>query len=488
MIFQELKYQYKKIIGWGTGGAYEKYGRMYEKYMDYVIDSNPLKWETGIGALTIHSPEQLSSENSDECLIIIFSSFVEEIREGIKVKGNFDVIAGSVVNYFCEKKIQLSQKKELSEAFSELNWKQTVCCVSTMAYTTSVGGGNKFVSEQNSILKSEGYDVLQIVPLQYYCSFCEDGMIWLSCNEKTLGVYSLNDILIHMDRCRSMIIHSPNYAARLICKLYREMKALRRCLFYLHDFACVCSKRFLPVEDKACFDELRSECVNCEEGENRRKLSLEYQKLFYNDNVLLIAPSQIVADKVSEVYPKAALEVIPHYVYEVEEIKKQVNDKLKIAFLGAANKTKGYGEFKKVVCELKHLYEFYCFGKCSDKDKIDGVEYVEIHMEGNGEQLCMKEALNRYKIDLAYLGSLCCETYSFTYIEAYENAVSVLTTEMSGNICEAVKKNKNGYVAKDTDELVHFLKKGGSELREILLQQNRKIVNKSNNLKFLDYM
>ena len=100
----------------------------------------------------------------------------------------------------------------------------------------------------------------------------------------------------------------------------------------------------------------------------------------------------------------------------------------------------------------------------------------------------MKEALNRYKIDLAYLGSLCCETYSFTYIEAYENAVSVLTTEMSGNICEAVKKNKNGYVAKDTDELVHFLKKGGSELREILLQQNRKIVNKSNNLKFLDYM
>ena len=59
-------------------------------------------------------------ENSEECVIIIFSSFVEEIHEGIKLKGNFDVVAGSVVNYFCEAKIQLSQKKELSKVFSEL--------------------------------------------------------------------------------------------------------------------------------------------------------------------------------------------------------------------------------------------------------------------------------------------------------------------------------------------------------------------------------
>ena len=485
MIFEELKYQYKKIIGWGTGGAYDKQGRMYEEYIDYMIDSNPLKWGTEIGSLSIQSPDRLLLENSEECVIIIFSSFVEEIHEGIKLKGNFDVVAGSVVNYFCEAKIQLSQKKELSKVFSELNWNQTVCCVSTMAYTTSVGGGNKFVFEQNKILRSKGYEVLHIVPLQYYCSFCEDGMIWLTCNEKTLGIYSLSEILIHMDRCRSMIIHSPYYAVRSIGKIYKKMKALRWCLFYLHDFACVCSKRFLPVEDKECFEELKTECVNCEEGENRRKLSQEYQKLFYNDNVLLIAPSRIVADKVSEVYPKARLEVVPHYVYEIEETQKQVNQKLKIAFLGAANKTKGYEEFKKIVCELNHLFEFYCFGRCSDKDKIEGVEYVEIHMEGNDEHLCMKDALIQYEIDMAYLGSICCETYSFTYIEAFESAVYVLTTEMSGNICEAVKKNKNGYVAKDTDDLIYFLKKEDLELKDILLKQNRKIVKKHNNLIFL---
>ena len=100
MIFEELKYQYKKIIGWGTGGAYDKQGRMYEEYIDYMIDSNPLKWGTEIGSLSIQSPDRLLLENSEECVIIIFSSFVEEIHEGIKLKGNFDVVAGSVVNYF----------------------------------------------------------------------------------------------------------------------------------------------------------------------------------------------------------------------------------------------------------------------------------------------------------------------------------------------------------------------------------------------------
>ena len=59
---------------------------------------------------------------------------------------------------------------------------------------------------------------------------------------------------------------------------------------------------------------------------------------------------------------------------------------------------------------------------------------------------------------------------------------------MSGNICEAVKKNKNGYVAKDTDDLIYFLKKEDLELKDILLKQNRKIVKKHNNLIFLDYM
>ncbi|MCI8669502.1 MAG: glycosyltransferase [Lachnospiraceae bacterium] len=488
MIFKELKNQYKKIIGWGTTGAYEKYGRMYEKYMDYVIDSNPLKWGTGIGALTIYSPEQLLSENSEDCVIIIFSSFVEEIRENIKVKGNFNVIAGSTIDYFCKKRIELYQKQELSLVFLNINWNKVICCVSTMTSIVSViGGENKFVTDQNLLLKAEGYDILHLVPIQFYHSECEDEKIWITYNEKTLGIYSLNEIVTYIHKIKHMIIHSPCYGVSLIRKLYDAMD-LKYCLFYIHDFACVCSEYFLPVEGKDCFEELKRGCTGCKNETKRKKRFQEYEKLFYNNNVLLIAPSKIVADKVSIVYPEAHFEVIPHCVYDIVSVSRQINDKMKIAFVGAATKTKGYEEFKKLVCEFKNSYTFYCFGKCSDKDKIDGVEYVDIYMERSENQLCMLDAFKKYQIDMAYLGSTCCETYSYTYIEAFESGAYVLTTEKSGNICESVKMNQNGYVAKDTDDLICFLKKDALELKDILMKQSKIIVNKSNNLRFLDYM
>lgn len=488
MIFQELKYQYKKIIGWGTGGAYEKYGRIYEEYMDYVIDSDPLKWETGIGALTVYSPERLLSENSEECVIIIFSSFVEEIRENVKRRGNFDVIAGSTIDYFCKKRIGLYQKKELSSAFSNLDWNKVVCCVSTMTSIVSViGGENKFVADQNILLKARGFDILHLVPIQYYHSDCDDERIWITYDGMTLGIYSLNEIITYIHKIKRMIIHSPCYGVSLIRKIYNAME-LTSCLFYIHDFACVCSEYFLPIDGKDCFEELKKGCIGCKNEANRKKRLREYEKLFYNSNVLLIAPSKIVADKVSLVYPEAHFEVIPHCVYDIVSIPGQVNDKMKIAFVGAATKTKGYDEFKKIVLELKNLYKFYCFGRCSDNDKIDGVEYVNIYMERSEGRLCMLDAFENYQIDMAYLGSLCCETYSYTYIEAFESGVYVLTTEKSGNICESVKLNRNGYVAKDTEDLIRFLKKDDLELKDILLKQNKKIVNKSDNLRFLDYM
>lgn len=484
MIYQELKKRYKKIIGWGTGGAYDKYGKTYEEYLSYLIDSNSLKWGTTMGKVCIESPDYLLQEDSSECIIVIFSSYVSEICESIKSIGDFDVIAGNVVDYFCEKQVELYQTKESLQMLTKLNWNKVVCCVSTMAYTASVGGGNKFVTEQNRVLEANGYGVLHIVPVQYYQSFFEDEMLWITYNEKTLGVYSLNEIITYIEKCRTMIIHSPYYAIRLIRKIYNGMKKLRQCLFYLHDFACVCSRRFLPVEDKECFEELKKQCIDCKDGQNRMLLYHEYKKLFYNDNVLLIAPSQIVIDKVSQVYKEAHYKVIPHYEYEIDYAPKKVNNKLKIAFVGAATRVKGWEAFKKIVLELKDTYEFYCFGKCDDK--IDDVEYVEIHMEGTAEQLCMKDALIKYEIDMAYLGSICCETYSFTYIEAFECGTYVLTTEKSGNICESVKKNKNGYVAEDTDDLIRFLKKEDMELKNIILEQNRKAVNITYNLSFLD--
>lgn len=483
MIYEEFKKKYKKIIGWGTGGAYRKYGKPYSGFISYLIDNDSSKWDTMQDTLKIMSPEALEEES--DCIIIIFSEYVDEICSSIWEIGEFDVIDGRIADYFAINSISIYDRTDISMVMSEYKNQEIVCIISTMLYQISMGGGARFVKEQAKILKKSNYRVFHIVPIRFYKKCNRDReILWvLDENSKTLGMYYWDEINSCFSICNNLIIQTPWYAINEIYRIYQTLPQVKTCLFYMHDFSSVCSRHFLPADGQECFKMLENKCIGCKNSDKRMELYRHYSVFFSKKNVIAIAPSRICADILGRIYTIANIKVLPHYLYQIEETDKSENCKIKVAFIGKALKVKGWEDFKKIVSAYKDRFEFYCFGQCDDK--IEGVRYIDISFKTCGNQLSAKDALKKYQIDIAYLGSVVCETYSYTYVEAFENSVYILTTMQSGNVCEEVKKNKNGYVGESIEDVINWLRQDNIEIRKIVLQNVKTAVNVSNNEYFL---
>ena len=70
----------------------------------------------------------------------------------------------------------------------------------------------------------------------------------------------------------------------------------------------------------------------------------------------------------------------------------------------------------------------------------------------------MREALQRYEIDIAYVGSISPETYSYTYYEACEAGCFVITTDKSGNVSRQVEEDMTGRAFRNMDEMNAWLR------------------------------
>ena len=97
----------------------------------------------------------------------------------------------------------------------------------------------------------------------------------------------------------------------------------------------------------------------------------------------------------------------------------------------------------------------------------------------------MIDSLKEYGIDIVYLSSVCPETFSYTYYEAYEAGCFVLTREGSGNICDQVKKQGNGLVFESVDDMVNWLD-DLEEVENIVLQMNKTITDVQPDETFLE--
>lgn len=82
-----------KVIGWGTGTYFHKnYSRIPVQHA-YLIDSDVKKWNLVLKGHKIYSPEELRSEDPEKTIIIVYSTFYEEINNKIKEFGNFIVLS-----------------------------------------------------------------------------------------------------------------------------------------------------------------------------------------------------------------------------------------------------------------------------------------------------------------------------------------------------------------------------------------------------------
>ena len=92
--------------------------------------------------------------------------------------------------------------------------------------------------------------------------------------------------------------------------------------------------------------------------------------------------------------------------------------------------------------------------------------------------------LMKNSIDISFLWSIWPETYSYTYYESFAAGSFVITNNLSGNIADQVRNNKNGIVLEDYSELIDLL--SNEDYLSYLVENNKyRIDNIEKNNEFL---
>lgn len=470
--------KYARIIVWGTGNFYMLYKDLLDERVVYFVDNNTAKWGTSLDKKHIFSPEKLKEEDTNETLVIACSHYFEEISVQIKQYGDFDII--DIVTMW------LVQQKEREAAYvepSESAHSIVVCGGIHAMWQTN--GSRKFIDGQLEQFRQAGFYTIEIVPLLYYeAGRRESSVLAVSANGAYQGLFSVGELAEKHPKVRGMVIHSLYYSHGTMKSLLDSIIVETRILYYVHDYSCLCFQRFLYKDKKPCIGiDGNMDCDTCAEDKKRRKLLRFHQSVFEKYKVLLIAPSEDTRERVERYYKNVVS--LPHLEFDQESFNKQVNCRIKIAYIGTAIWHKGWETFTRLVDRFHQKYEFYCLGDCPDDLKIQNVTYIPVELKDSGNVLTMTEALLQNSIDIAYIGSILPETYSYTYYEAYEAGCFILTNTKSGNVCSQVIANQNGVSFSSDSEMMAWLDK--DTVQKDILSMNKRIINVRNSKEFLKY-
>ncbi|NLY76127.1 MAG: glycosyltransferase family 4 protein [Firmicutes bacterium] len=473
-INEYLNKNYKKIIGWGTGGCFKKLYKELNIDLEYLIDSNESRTGQVLEGYTIFSPSVLQKEELDDVLIVIFSIFHEEICETINKYGDFCTINGEqllLFGYTLKENNKILEKEEEN--------KDIVISISRNDFSLVVNGLNKFVREQMVLFNKNGYINIHLFWRHFNLKGFQGLYFFVVKDGSMVGSYRATELFHIIERVKTVIIHS--LATMDLDALDLILEHVNRSipvLYYIHDFSSICSHIKLMYNDKVfcrSYEDGWRKCATCESGEKRKKIFEYHKKLFQRKNVKIIVPSNSTKEIIQRSFnpgPKK-IQVILHQKYRIvnkENIK--INPVIKVAYVGYKDIHKGWDIFKRLVGDFRDKYKFYCFG--ASDEIIEGVEYVDVSFITDGEQ-AMTKKLVEYGIDVSLLLSLWPETYSYTYFESFAAGAFVVTTTLSGNIYDQIQKNKNGIAVTSYQELKDLFS-DEEKLRSLILRNKRRIV------------
>lgn len=477
--------RYEKVIAWGAGKYFERYHELLNGKIDYIVDRNvELQGEKKEG-ICIKSLSDLAQEqNKRGCLVVIFNAQFASIAEEAKSVGDFDIIDIRTIELLCKINLEASQ-----DNFSHNRKGFPVLVCGGIHALWCVNGARKFIDAQNDILHREGICTAEIAPIPNYF---EKGNMRLpymivSFNKGGVSRCSLSEFVKEHTTVQSVIIHSLYYKHEILEILLESITIQKNILYYLHDFYCICNNRFFFYQQKFCLDkENQLRCKGCDNEEYHMGLYRFHQKLFDKYNIKLVAPSRDTALRVGEVYKKNDIITIPHLSYQWSVYPKERKKAIKIAYLGGMAWNKGWNDYQHIFAMHKDNYQFYCLGRYEKQDCVEGITNIDVTFEEEPGSISMVEALKKYKIDIAYLGAIWPETFSYTYYEASEAGCFVITNELSGNICDQVRRNGNGIVLRSVDDVIKWL--GNIEnVSKAVCGMNKRLIDVKPDETFLKY-
>lgn len=394
--------------------------------------------------------------------IIIKSNSISE--KEIFILNNFNnkykiLDTNSIKNAF--NKHSVSQRK-LTISFSHDN------------YLKNSGGIQKCIKTEEEVVRLKEGTYLHIYPTIPRTWLVKDQLaanlpLGININGENIGntyannlISALNTVSVnHVDS----IIHSPlGHNLHNIIGITNSLNRKARWYFWLHDYTTLCPN-FNLLRNNVIFcgapDKQSKQCENCNAGYDRFVQFEEFKKFFDETNPIVISPSnfakQFWLEKSKLKYN--SIQVIPHYSFGEEHCKRNKNDgNLKIAFIGTPVYHKGWNDFIALISALVESplpFSFYVFASYAPHSRLYKLVEVLTNANENSQMRCQ---LIENDIDIAFIGSVCPETYCLTAYEAIAADTFVVANYLSGNAAKVVEECNHGFIYRGLENLVDYLK------------------------------
>lgn len=264
----------------------------------------------------------------------------------------------------------------------------------------------------------------------------------------------LSDVILHQ-----LLGWNMEWVFRLV-----EERGGGKALFWVHDYFALCPSAVLmrndiafcgvpPVESNAC--------QVCIYGEERVRHLSAFHNLFNRFDITVVTCSAHVdwmwKEKADFRISRRLLN--PHCHIEWENTRRADGNgspasPLRVAFIGLGMYYKGWETWKQIVNRFGSdpRFDFFHF---SVKNSSLPLKFVPVNVSPDN-RLQMLEALKKHKIDVAFLWSVCSETFSFTLYEAMAAGCYVITNPLSGNIQHTVLETNCGTVLSSEEEAISW--------------------------------
>lgn len=370
----------------------------------------------------------------------------------------------------------------------ECKFANYVFVVTGMSYIIDSSGTSKVVKAHENIFCASGIGYITIFPISrsrgeganWHCT--TTGCYGFTIDGQFIGVMMAKEVLNSLSvldkagkNCIGVLVH--HIIRTDIAEVEWILKKIKNVpvVYYLHDFYTCCINPNLMKNDlQSCIDR-DIPCEGCC-YRGKREEHLEKVQHFlraFESRITFVAPAEYTKEHWIAFYPEYADKtmVIPHLksIGEYSGNKEVIKDDepLRLGFVGAQKKIKGWDIFKRTVVAVREVgcnYDFYYFG--NGTEKIEGVKPVEVDIASQGKDAMIKN-LKEKRISAVFLVCVWGETYSYTTYESHAANCYIFAMKSGGNIPYTVEKNHWGRVYKDENELIEALLDEKALRREI---------------------
>jgi hypothetical protein len=374
-------------------------------------------------------------------------------------------------------------QRELLRITENLRFRNFVLTLSHSNYLTALGGTEKLIHEEQKELAKHGISYIQVYSAEPNddpsVKAYPDRFVGVNVDSIPVGTFTIiqfglilqilnlsriaNPFAVHIHHLMRLPIWGVNYLVNAVSP--------RKLRVFIHDYYTVCPQFNLLRNGKTYCGAPPADgegCAECEWHSRRIPHFSEIQKLFnrLTPDPEFIFPSQVAADIWQVSHPRQkSVRVIPHQIIretraDNTERLKRLNDpeyRPSIAYLGYESFNKGLETWWRLTSE-KQFEDHYIFRHLGSSGmNLPNVSYIPVSFLEDGPD-AMIRSLRKHETDIAFLWSVCPETYSFTLHEALAANCFVVTNPFSGNIAAQIQGTGRGMIFDNEAEMFDFFK------------------------------